>query len=92
MLFTGGEALLHSGCVDLMRLGHERGLKVTLFTNGLLVPAYADDIGKYADVVQVSLDGPDAATNDLVRGTDTYDRIIKAIDMLVAQGTPTRIE
>lgn len=91
VLFTGGEALLHPGCLDLMRVARERGVQVTLFTNGLLVPKHVRDIGRYADQVQVSLDGPDAETNDLVRGRNTYQHILKAIDLLVEQGTSTRI-
>ena len=40
ILFTGGEALVLQGCVDIMRRAHDRGLEVTLFTNGILVPRY----------------------------------------------------
>lgn len=91
ILFTGGEALMHKGCLDIMRTVRDAGMKVTLFSNGILIPKYAREIHELADSVQISLDGPDAATNDLVRGTNTYKKIIKAIDLLVAQGTPTRI-
>lgn len=91
LLLTGGEALLHPGCLELMQLARKRSMKVTLFTNGLLVPRYVNEINTYADTVQVSLDGPDAATNDLIRGHNTYGHILKAIDLLVSGGTPTRI-
>jgi radical SAM protein with 4Fe4S-binding SPASM domain len=91
ILFTGGEALMHKGCLDIMRTVRDAGMKVTLFSNGILIPKYAKEIHELANSVQISLDGPDAATNDLVRGTNTYKKIIKAIDLLVAQGTPTRI-
>lgn|GEM_PF-2784090 len=91
ILFTGGEALMHNGCLELMRLARHNGLYVTLFTNGVLVPRYAQAIGEAADKVQVSLDGPDAETNDEIRGDGMYSRIIHAIDLLLDQGTPTRI-
>lgn len=91
MLFTGGEALMHKGCIELMRLARENGVYVTLFTNGILVPQYARAIGEAADKVQVSLDGPDAETNDEIRGKGMYPRILHAIDLLLEQGTPTRI-
>src|SRR6202007_2313694 len=61
VLFTGGEALLHKRCVPLMMRGSELGLEVTLFTNGMQIPKYAEQIRDCVDIVQVSLDGPDEA-------------------------------
>jgi radical SAM protein with 4Fe4S-binding SPASM domain len=91
ILFTGGEALMHKGCLEIMATVKNAGMKVTLFSNGILIPKFAKEIHPLVDSVQISLDGPDAASNDLIRGTNTYKKIIKAIDILVAQGTPTRI-
>jgi radical SAM protein with 4Fe4S-binding SPASM domain len=91
ILFTGGEALMHPGCLEIMSTVRSEGGKVTLFTNGMLVPKYAQQIHNIANLVQVSLDGPDATSNDKIRGTNTYKQIIKAIDILVEQGTPTKI-
>jgi MoaA/NifB/PqqE/SkfB family radical SAM enzyme len=36
--------------------------------------------------IQVSLDGAKAATNDAIRGEGTYDRILKALDLLTSAG------
>ena len=91
ILFTGGEALLYQGCLDLMRQAHEAGLQVTLLTNGILVPRYIDEIVESSFEVQVSLDGPTADANDRVRGMGTFPRILEAIDLLVERGTMTRI-
>jgi radical SAM protein with 4Fe4S-binding SPASM domain len=91
VLFTGGEALIHRGCIELMRVASDRGIKVTLFTNGIQVPKYIRDIEAYADQVQVSLDGPDAESNDHVRGAGTYKKILRAIDLLLDHGVSTRI-
>lgn len=91
VLFTGGEALIHRGCLDVMEACKTRGLYVTLFTNGILVPRHSARIHALADKVQVSLDGPDAETNDAVRGAGTFRKIIRALDVLAQQGTPTRI-
>lgn len=91
VLFTGGEALVHQGCLPLMRKASELGLHVTLFSNGLLVPHFADAIRETVDQVQVSLDGPDEATNDAVRGRGTYGKILRAVDVLLEQGTPVRL-
>lgn len=91
VLFTGGEALIHRGCLELMRTCKENGLYVTLFTNGILVARHAREIHKWADKVQVSLDGPNAETNDEIRGRGMFQKILRAIDLLLEQGTPTRI-
>jgi radical SAM protein with 4Fe4S-binding SPASM domain len=91
ILFTGGEALMYKGCIDLMRQAKQAGLQVTLLTNGILVPRYLDEIHETAFEVQVSLDGPTPEVNDRVRGEGTYPRILKAIDLLVARGTTLRI-
>lgn len=91
ILFTGGEALIHKGCLDIMRRAKERRLHTTLFTNGILVKRMADRICEVADQVQVSLDGPDAPTNDAIRGQGTYRKIIEAIDILIGHGVSLRI-
>lgn len=91
ILFTGGEALMHKGCLELLRASKDDGLYVTLFTNGILVPRYARQLHEIVDKVQVSLDGPDAPTNDEIRGKGMFERILRAIDLLAEQGTPTRI-
>ncbi len=91
VLYTGGEALIHKGCVPIMRLSKEIGLYLTLFTNGLLVPRYIDVIQELCDQVQVSLDGPDAPTNDIIRGKGTYGKILHAVDLLAERRVPVRI-
>jgi radical SAM protein with 4Fe4S-binding SPASM domain len=91
VLFTGGEALAYSGCDILLRRAKERGLFVTLFSNGLLVGRHLDVIRECVNEVQISVDGPDAATNDPIRGDGSFDRAIHAIDLLVGAGVRTRI-
>jgi radical SAM protein with 4Fe4S-binding SPASM domain len=91
VLYTGGEALIHKGCVELMRRSRDLGLHVTLFTNGILVPRHAQVIKETVDQVQVSLDGPDESTNDLVRGQGIYKKVVKALDIMLNQGTRVRV-
>jgi len=83
LLLTGGEALLHPDCVPIMRHAHELRVKVVLFTNGFLVPRYLDDIARYVDEVQVSIDGPTPASNDRVRGAGSFGRAVHAVDLLL---------
>lgn len=91
VLFTGGEALMHEGCVSLMREAKELGLHVTLFSNGMLVPKFIDPIQAYTDLVQISLDGPTPEINNLVRGPNTFGHILKALDALAEAGVNARI-
>lgn len=91
ILFTGGEALAHAGCLSLMELGHELGLHVTLFTNGILVPKNVDRIASAADEVQVSVDGPSPESNDPIRGSGSFETAIRAIDELAARGVAVRV-
>lgn len=91
VLFTGGEALSYRGCDRLLQRAHERGLDVTLFSNGLLVGRYLDVIKRYVDQVQISIDGPDAETNDPIRGAGTFDRARRAVDTLLNAGVKVRI-
>jgi len=91
VLFTGGEPLVREGCPELIRHASDCGLDVTMFTNGLLVKKYLPEIQEYVDLVQVSLNGPDAETNDPIRGNGTFRAVIEAVDILVRAGVPVRI-
>lgn len=91
VLFTGGEALVYRGCDQLMRQAHELGLDVTLFSNGLLIDRHLDVIRECVDQVQISIDGPDAITNDPIRGEGSFARAKKAVDTLLAAGVRVRI-
>lgn len=91
ILFTGGEALVYRGCIDIMRRARERGLEVTLFSNGILIPKYIADIKEVADIVQISVDGPTAETHDAIRGRNSFNRAMKAIRVLLEAGIDTRV-
>ncbi len=91
VLFTGGEPLLRPDCGHLMEHAASLGLGVTLFTNGLLVRRHLDAIRRSASLVQVSLNGPDAQTNDAIRGSGTFAKVLQAVDGLADAGVPVRI-
>ncbi|WP_436786034.1 radical SAM protein [Yinghuangia sp. YIM S10712] len=91
LLLTGGEALLHEGCIPVMRRSHELGLEVTLFSNGMAVPKHLDDIVRYADIVQISVDGPTAEMHDAIRGPHSFRRATRAIRLLLDAGVQTRV-
>jgi radical SAM protein with 4Fe4S-binding SPASM domain len=91
ILFTGGEALVHPGCIDIMRRAHDAGLEVTLFSNGMAIPKHIDALAEVADIVQISIDGPTAEVHDAVRGPHSFRRAIRAIRMLLDTGIETRV-
>ena len=90
--FTGGEPFLHRTILALL----ESSLAVastTVLTNGtIMTEALADALGalartsRYSLELRVSLDAPDAATNDRVRGGGTWARALQTIQMLDARG------
>jgi radical SAM protein with 4Fe4S-binding SPASM domain len=91
ILFTGGEALVHSGCLQIMRRAHEKSLEVTLFSNGILIPRHIRELKEIADVVQISVDGPTAETHDSIRGPGSFKKALNAIRMLLDAGIRTRM-
>lgn len=66
--FTGGEPLMHRDVLDLVRMGAEHGMRMSLITNGQLLPRYVHRLAEagLAQVV-VSLDGSSGATHDVYR-------------------------
>jgi len=79
--FTGGEALLSRGIYRLMGCARELGLRVELFTNGVLIKSLeiAKRVARAADLVQISLDGATAEVNDAIRGAGSFRGITRAI-------------
>jgi radical SAM protein with 4Fe4S-binding SPASM domain len=91
ILFTGGEALVYRGAIDIMRRAHERGLEVTLFSNGILIRRYLEELKEVVDIVQISLDGPDEASHDAVRGRGSFKKAVGAIHLLLDARIETRV-
>jgi cytosylglucuronate decarboxylase len=66
--FTGGEPLMHDEVVELVRIGTAHGMKMSIITNGMMLPRMLERLvtAGLAQVI-VSLDGQSAATHDLYR-------------------------
>jgi radical SAM protein with 4Fe4S-binding SPASM domain len=81
---TGGEPLLRKDLFDIVDAATERGLHPCLTTNALLITEeIAREFGKRELVwLNVSLEGPDAATNDAVRGSGTFDAVTEKLRIL----------
>lgn len=81
---TGGEPLLHPEFFPAIDQAFERGLNVLLTTNGTVVTEpLADALAERPfRCVSVSLDGPDPASNDLVRGTGAFQAALRGLSIL----------
>lgn len=88
---SGGEPLLRAGLLyELAKKIRQHDAKLQLVTNGTFVtktleqyPFEPEDF----DFIAVSLDSPDEATHDKIRGCEkTYQRAIKGIQTLVERG------
>ena len=86
MLFTGGEPLLRDDFPQIYRYAKEKGLLVTVFTNGTLV---TDKIaGMFRELppqdVEISLYGATAPTYERITGIPgSYDKCMNGIKLLV---------
>ena len=82
----GGEPMIRRDFFEIVDYSIDRDIGVKFSTNGAFI---TDDAARrlaamdYLDI-QISLDGLDAATNDLVRGEGSYDTARRAMDRLAA--------
>ena len=91
--FSGGEPLLRPDLFDLAAHARSLGHQLSLFTNGTLISdgQTARRLGALFDWVQVSLDGATPAAHDAVRGTGSFARAVRAIQLLGDTDTRLRI-
>lgn len=87
VVFSGGEPLLRKDIAELVAYAHRRGLITRINTNGLLFTPENTARLKKAGLTQagVSIDDPDPATHDRLRGVPgAYARAIEGIRNLKA--------
>jgi len=81
--FLGGEPLCGEEFPELLRYAHELGYKVGLSTNGILVDEKFARIAKESNaMIQISLDGATKESHEMIRGKGTWEKTLKAIDLL----------
>jgi radical SAM protein with 4Fe4S-binding SPASM domain len=83
---TGGEPLLHPGFFTAVDEAFRVGLNVLVTTNGTLITEeLAEQLAERPfRCVSVSVDGPDAASNDAVRGEGSLARSLEGLARLAA--------
>ena len=94
LIFTGGEPLLRADIYDLAEHARKRGLKAVMAPNGTLLDARAAARLKDCGILRcsISLDGPDAARHDALRGAPgAFERALGGIAALKNVGMPFQI-
>lgn len=84
--FTGGEPTLCKNLFHLVQYVKDKGVNVSILTNGTLINENNVDKFKIFDKVTVSLDASVAEINDITRGKGSFDRIVPAIKLLKKNG------
>ncbi|MEE1822089.1 cytosylglucuronate decarboxylase [Streptomyces sp. BE20] len=91
--FTGGEPLMHPDVVELVRSGTAAGMRMSLITNGSLLPRQAARLAEagLAQVI-VSLDGSSGATHDVYRRSPgMFDSGLQGLRDAAALGVLPRV-
>ena len=96
ILLTGGEPLLNIDFLKIVKYIKTYYIPLTIQTNGtLLNRSIAKKLAQFiypkTDLIQVSLDGVDKNTHDLIRGVGTFKKAIESIKLLRAYNIPVQI-
>ncbi len=88
VVFLGGEPTLHPELSSAIKLARKLGYgSVTVDTNGYLFNDILDKVSpEEVDYFSFSLDGPDAETNDPIRGKGSFDACTAGIRKAVSKG------
>lgn len=84
IILSGGDPLLHPGFVGVCGTVRKLNGRVTLSTNGILIPKYIHTFHKN-DGIQVSVDGNEEV-HDYIRGEGSYQKAVKALHLLDENG------
>lgn len=88
IVLSGGEPLLHPNLKEMLVYLDTHNFNVTLVTNACLMDdAWINFIlGCKNITLQISLDGVDEKTNDILRGSGSYEKIIYVLNKLTESG------
>ena len=94
VILSGGEPLMRPDILELAAYGHSLGLRMLLSTNGTVLDLPLARALKATGIARLSLslDGPDAAGHDALRGVPgAYDRLLEGAAYLREAGLPFQI-
>jgi len=84
VVFSGGEALMHSDLFGLCAELRKRNIRVTILSSGLLTKRFAAQIVEYADDLIVSLDGPAPVHDGIRRVANAFAMLAGGVESLRA--------
>ncbi len=87
IVFSGGEPLLYEGIVDVIKMYSQKGLRVGIASNGVLINK--EMARQLVDAglknIQLSFDSRCQETHDFLRGVEgAYEKVLKGIEYLSA--------
>ncbi|HOO53189.1 MAG TPA: radical SAM protein [Methanothrix sp.] len=84
IILSGGEPLLRPDIFDLAKYAADRGVRVSLASNGTLITPEIVERIKRAGImrVSISLDGPSPETHEATRGPGSFDLAMRGIGNL----------
>lgn len=83
VLLRGGEVFMVPGIIELLDYIHDKGMFISIDTNGTLLGQHAEDIVRIGNIhLTISVDGPEEV-HDAVRGVPgTFKRIKEGVALL----------
>ncbi|MDY0352142.1 MAG: radical SAM protein [Desulfobulbaceae bacterium] len=92
LILLGGEPTLHPDLPSIIRAAKSMRFAVTVDTNGYLFHDFLNRVTpKELDYLSFSLDGPDAAVNDPIRGENSFAVCTENLRKAVGKGFRTSV-
>ena len=95
LLYTGGEIFVRKDFLDIYAYAKQKGLLITLFTNGTLItPKIANYLVQWRPFsIEITLYGRTKETYERITGTPgSYDRCMQGIRLLMERGLPLKLK
>jgi MoaA/NifB/PqqE/SkfB family radical SAM enzyme len=89
--FTGGEPLLRKDIAVLLRAAKDRGFRTQMTTNCTLYPRRAEELKGLVDILNFSLCSPGPEPHNTLRRDNSYDYVIRSLDIARRLGEPYQI-
>ncbi len=91
---TGGEALLRKDWYDISKEIKDRGMEVSILSNGLIlnekILSQLQNVGVYA--IAISLDGGTPQTHDMIRGVPgSFEKCLSGLEAFKKEELPTTV-
>ena len=95
LLYTGGEIFARKDFLDIYTYAKQKGLLITLFTNGTLItPEIADYLVEWRPFsIEITLYGRTRETYEKLTGIPgSYDRCMRGIQLLMERNLPLELK